>query len=650
MKKNQRKTDYLRFMMVYQLILLISMLLISVSVFYLVRRQQSEKQIHEMQLISEKQADYWNKQMIVISAYNTDCRYSKLYNGIYGVGYPQSWFDIRFDLKEKQVPFPFADGIYFYDPNIEKVFSSNGVTGEELFFSSQCQLSDEVFSMVDERGWGIASTWLHRGRTQGVALIYPLRELEEEKGNRYLIYTVISDQLKAQFDNQLEGGITGLSWKGKTVFSTSGDALEQLDMQKYNVVTLEMDSGVLVWNAALKDAVSSDIMLYLQSYGLIIGCSFLIGILLVYAYSRRHYVAFQNLMDYNEVLRGEQETLHQVNCLYGLLMSKAQKDGGFYHKCLECGIRIDRTSSFVAMVPVKKENERFIEWCRQMEEEQESSNAYAVDIFEDVKTFLICTDEKTETIYEKLDAYIRQGADVALGSIATDSAQIKNSYEKAMARLRGKMNPVSYPQIALKALKEAAEAADETRVELLLKEMKLAVKEMEDTEILLIVSGVASVLELETEEILRCSFEAGSPKETASALLELAMQKRKAEEIQEEVPGSEPEEVERKKNITDVLTYLHEHYLDANFTVKYMAGEFDTSISNLSHFFKKNMGVSISQYSNELKLHKAKKLLKESDMKIGEIAELLRYGNSNAFINMFKKNEGMTPKEYREKK
>lgn len=80
-----------------------------------------------------------------------------------------------------------------------------------------------------------------------------------------------------------------------------------------------------------------------------------------------------------------------------------------------------------------------------------------------------------------------------------------------------------------------------------------------------------------------------------------------------------------------------------------MAACFDTSVSNLSHFFKKNMQVSISQYVEKIKLERAKELLADSDKKISEIAQLLRYGNSTVFIEMFKKYEGITPGGYREK-
>ena len=104
----------------------------------------------------------------------------------------------------------------------------------------------------------------------------------------------------------------------------------------------------------------------------------------------------------------------------------------------------------------------------------------------------------------------------------------------------------------------------------------------------------------------------------------------------------------KKRNIVDILSYIHAHYLDDNFSVKYLAAYFETAISNISHFIKKNVGVSISQYIDQIKLDKAKELLESSDSKISEIAKMLRYNNSTVFIEMFKKYEGMTPGGYRE--
>ena len=129
---------------------------------------------------------------------------------------------------------------------------------------------------------------------------------------------------------------------------------------------------------------------------------------------------------------------------------------------------------------------------------------------------------------------------------------------------------------------------------------------------------------------------------TKAFLLYLSEHMPDAQQAEEKTAGY------KKRNIVDILSYIHEHYLDDNFSVKYLAAYFETSISNISHFFKKNVGVSISQYIDQIKLDKAKELLESSDSKISEIAKMLRYNNSTVFIEMFKKYEGMTPGGYRE--
>ena len=47
-------------------------------------------------------------------------------------------------------------------------------------------------------------------------------------------------------------------------------------------------------------------------------------------------------------------------------------------------------------------------------------------------------------------------------------------------------------------------------------------------------------------------------------------------------------------------------------------------------------------------MERARELLEESDRKVSEIAQLLRYGSSTVFIEVFKKQTGMTPGAYRE--
>ena len=65
--------------------------------------------------------------------------------------------------------------------------------------------------------------------------------------------------------------------------------------------------------------------------------------------------------------------------------------------------------------------------------------------------------------------------------------------------------------------------------------------------------------------------------------------------------------------------------------------------------FKKYKGVSMGEYLNQVRIQAAVGLMQESDLKLGEIAELVGFHDSAYFSSVFKKLKKMTPKEYRMK-
>lgn len=67
----------------------------------------------------------------------------------------------------------------------------------------------------------------------------------------------------------------------------------------------------------------------------------------------------------------------------------------------------------------------------------------------------------------------------------------------------------------------------------------------------------------------------------------------------------------------------------------------------LSSIFKKEYGVTFSEYLMLHRLEVAKKWLSETDMTIKEIAERLQYNNPQNFIRSFRKKEYVTPGAYR---
>lgn len=69
----------------------------------------------------------------------------------------------------------------------------------------------------------------------------------------------------------------------------------------------------------------------------------------------------------------------------------------------------------------------------------------------------------------------------------------------------------------------------------------------------------------------------------------------------------------------------------------------------IDQIFRKYNGTSIHDFSVKACLGEAEKLLRTSELSIGEIIRKLGYENRTSFYNQFKKRYGVTPAEYREK-
>ncbi|MBU7591211.1 response regulator transcription factor [Metabacillus halosaccharovorans] len=67
----------------------------------------------------------------------------------------------------------------------------------------------------------------------------------------------------------------------------------------------------------------------------------------------------------------------------------------------------------------------------------------------------------------------------------------------------------------------------------------------------------------------------------------------------------------------------------------------------LTRVFKKQTGLSISDYMQQQRLEYAKKLLEETDLPVSEVALKAGYSNFSYFSTLFKKTENISPVEYR---
>ncbi|WP_017531598.1 helix-turn-helix transcriptional regulator, partial [Pelosinus sp. HCF1] len=66
-----------------------------------------------------------------------------------------------------------------------------------------------------------------------------------------------------------------------------------------------------------------------------------------------------------------------------------------------------------------------------------------------------------------------------------------------------------------------------------------------------------------------------------------------------------------------------------------------------SQWFQKKMGVSVQIYLQKLRIEEAKRLLRETNYTILEIAQEVGYEHQASLTRIFKQVEGITPSVYR---
>ncbi|MGN0404514.1 MAG: helix-turn-helix domain-containing protein [Bariatricus sp.] len=80
-----------------------------------------------------------------------------------------------------------------------------------------------------------------------------------------------------------------------------------------------------------------------------------------------------------------------------------------------------------------------------------------------------------------------------------------------------------------------------------------------------------------------------------------------------------------------------------------MAEDFGISRQHLCSRFKKETGVSVSQYIQQEKIKEAERMLRFSERAVSEIASILGFSSQSHFQTVFKKVTGETPLHYRER-
>lgn len=99
--------------------------------------------------------------------------------------------------------------------------------------------------------------------------------------------------------------------------------------------------------------------------------------------------------------------------------------------------------------------------------------------------------------------------------------------------------------------------------------------------------------------------------------------------------------------IEQVKKYIEINCSDSMFGVSDVADKFHFSPDYISKIFGRYTGTTINAYITEVRMQKSIKLLRETDLAVTKIAQMVGYSNLNYFARVFKKQMNLTPSEYR---
>ncbi len=97
----------------------------------------------------------------------------------------------------------------------------------------------------------------------------------------------------------------------------------------------------------------------------------------------------------------------------------------------------------------------------------------------------------------------------------------------------------------------------------------------------------------------------------------------------------------------EVVALTQSRYRSYDFSLEQLAVHFRLSSSYLSRFIKEQIGMTFTDYVQQLRQNEVKRLLLETDWPVKEIVLRVGYVGVSKFIEKFRKQEGITPGEYR---
>ncbi|CAM4087274.1 response regulator transcription factor [Lederbergia lenta] len=109
---------------------------------------------------------------------------------------------------------------------------------------------------------------------------------------------------------------------------------------------------------------------------------------------------------------------------------------------------------------------------------------------------------------------------------------------------------------------------------------------------------------------------------------------------------TEVESIDTSKHFQKIIQYIQEN-LSKEITLHHLADYVDLHPQYIGQLFKSELDQSFTEYMKEQRLKRAKELLRDTQLKVYEVANLSGYKSPKHFMTIFKQKVGKTPIQFR---
>ena len=106
-------------------------------------------------------------------------------------------------------------------------------------------------------------------------------------------------------------------------------------------------------------------------------------------------------------------------------------------------------------------------------------------------------------------------------------------------------------------------------------------------------------------------------------------------------PCHKPEETA----VSKILTYINNHFSDPDLSVKKVASLFSYSEKYLSQLFKKTMGITFTNYLNQIRIRHSLFLIENGETSVARLSADCGFSDPQYFSKVFRSYTQSSPKE-----